>query len=64
MIDEADRKKLVTQEEDFFFLHYYVQRGHSIKELTSLTPAERLIMNFSLEEELDMQDRLAEEMNK
>ena len=48
------------QEDDFIFLHFFMQRGHSLRELISLNPDERFIMEISMELELELQVKLME----
>lgn len=45
-------------------IHFFLQRGHSLKELINLSAAERLVMMISMEIETDMQKRLMEGADK
>jgi hypothetical protein len=45
-------------------VHFFLQRGHSLKELLSLTSEERMLMMMSMEIAYEEEAEIAERINK
>ncbi|MEG1036613.1 MAG: hypothetical protein RSA49_04280 [Anaerovoracaceae bacterium] len=52
----------MMQEEEFQMIHFYLQKGHSIKDLRKLTTEEKLVMISSMEIEIDMHANAYDEL--
>ncbi len=52
----------MEQEEEFYMLHYFLQRGHTLESLRHLTSAEKLVMICSMTIQLEAEEEARKEI--
>lgn len=52
----------MEQEEEFFMLHYFLQRGHSLESLRRLSSAEKLVMICSMAIQIEAEEEARKEI--
>lgn len=52
----------MEQEEEFYMLHYFLQRGHSLESLRHLSSAEKLVMICSMAIQIEAEEEARKEI--